>query len=84
MFRLLLLPFYIGKIVYYFIMSILSFIFKPFNINISSNNKKNDKEDNPYRLSEYEKNIAKEEMLDYEEYIEAEERDDDYLDTDED
>ena len=35
-------------------------------------------------LTKEEKRIAKEEMLDYEEYIEAEERDDDYLDTDED
>lgn len=81
MYRLLLLPFYIGKIVYYFFMSIFSFIFRPFSL-VSSSNKT--KKDNPYNLSEYEKKIAKEEMLDDEEYIEAEERDDDYLDTDED
>ena len=81
MYRLLLLPFYIGKIVYYFFMSIFSFIFRPFSL-VSSSNKT--KKDNAYNLSEYEKKIAKEEMLDDEEYIEAEERDDDYLDTDED
>ena len=82
MYRLLLLPFYIGKIVYYFFMSLFSFIFRPFSV--TYNNKKVDNKDNYYHLSEYEKKIAKEEMLDYEEYIEAEERDDDYLDTDED
>lgn len=82
MYRLLLLPFYIGKILYYFIMSIISFIFRPFRV--TYNNKKADNKNNPYHLLEYEKKIAKEEMLDYEEYIEAEERDDDYLDTDED
>ena len=82
MYRLLLLPFYIGKIVYYFFMSLFSFIIRPFSV--TYNNKKVDNKDNYYHLSEYEKKIAKEEMLDYEEYIEAEERDDDYLDTDED
>ena len=83
MYRLLLLPFYIGKILYYFIMSIISFIFRPFRV--TYNNKKADnKNNNPYHLTKEEKKIAKEEMLDYEEYIEAEERDDDYLDTDED
>lgn len=82
MYRLLLLPFYIGKIVYYFFMSIISFIFRPFRI--IYNNKKVDEKDNYYHLSGYEKKVAKEEMLDYDEYIEAEERDDDYLDTDED
>ena len=81
MFKILLLPFYILQTIFYFIMMCLSFIFRPFKI---FSYKNTNKDNNPYHLTKEEKRIAKEEMLDYEEYIEAEERDDDYLDTDED
>lgn len=41
-----------------------------------------DKENNIWHLSEEDKNIAKNERMSYADYIEAEERDDDNLDTD--
>ena len=81
MFKILLLPFYILQTIFYFIMTCLSFIIRPSKM---FSYKNINKDNNPYHLTKEEKKIAKEEMLEDEEYIETEERDDDYLDTDED